>query len=72
MKNEAKRSSFAPLAVLGGLWFINILIVIFGSPFLIYKKIKDLFVKPVKIAPAQTGPNSEKPAYFSPSIDSKL
>jgi len=42
---ENKGSSIGHFAVWAGLWSINILIVIFGSPFLIYKKLRAAFAK---------------------------
>jgi hypothetical protein len=57
--------------ILAGLWFINILIVIFGLPFLIVNKIKGLFTgKTDKFAPREEEANSA--AYLPRQINSKL
>lgn len=45
MKGAANNKSISSALILGGLWFINILIVLFGFPFLIYKKIQELLTK---------------------------
>jgi hypothetical protein len=64
MRNVEKRSLIARFSVLTGLWAINLLIVIFGFPFLIYKKVRDIFIKPVRIAPTEKEPSSKSSQYF--------
>ena len=59
-----KSSSITHLSVLAGLWLVNILIVIFGSPFLIYKKIKGIFLKAVKKTPPNTAAEPKSAQYF--------
>jgi len=69
MQNEGKRHSFGHLSILAGLWFINILILIFGLPFLIYKKVKETFFKPAKKPlPAE---KSKSAQYHPYGINSK-
>lgn len=72
MMDKKPGSSIGHLLVLTGLWFINLLIVLFGFPFLIYKKIKDFcFDKSNK----KEQPPTHKPkptTYFQRQIDSKL
>jgi hypothetical protein len=70
MQSEEKGNSFGHLAVLAGLWFINILILIFGLPFLIYKKVKTTLFKPAK--KPQRAEKSKSAQYLPYGIDSKL
>jgi hypothetical protein len=43
MKGVKNNSSISPTLILTGIWFINTLIVIFGLPFLIYKKVQEIY-----------------------------
>lgn len=58
------RNSVGHFAVLAGLWFINILIVIFSSPFLIYKKLKETFFKKSKHPAPGIETKQKSPRYF--------
>jgi hypothetical protein len=72
MQGAGKSNSFGHLAVLAGLWSINILIVIFGAPFLVYKKLRAaLFKKTKNSAIAKTEPESA-PEYYPCEINSKF
>ena len=70
MQDSEKSNSAGHFAALAGLWFINILIVIFTMPFLIYKTIRDLFIKPPKIAPSEIKTQEKSSRYFPCRIDS--
>ena len=59
-----KNNSIGVFGVLAGLWAINILILIFGSPFLLFKKARELFLKPAKKPPAKPAENPNSPQYF--------
>ena len=59
-----KGNSMGRFAVLAGLWFINILILIFGSPFLIFKKAQRLFSKPAKKPLPNTADQKKSTQYF--------
>jgi hypothetical protein len=72
MKVVEKRNSIGHLAVLTALWFINILIVIFSSPFLIYKKVRQIFLKTEKTSIQNTQTSPEPARYVPCGIDSKL
>lgn len=62
MEGAEKRNSFGHTAVLAGLWFINLLILIFGLPFLIFKKVQELFAQINKKSRPET--KSETARYF--------
>ena len=70
MKSTEKRNSIGHLSVLAGLWFINILILIFGFPFLIYKKVKEIFFKTSHKHPPEK--KSKSSQYFPCEINSKF
>jgi hypothetical protein len=70
MQNLKKRDSIVHLSVLAALWSVNILIVIFASPFLIYKKLRETFFKTPKSVP-QTQTQKSR-SYFPCRIDSKF
>lgn len=72
MQGVEKNNSIGHFAVLAGLWFINLLIVVFGSPFLIFKKIRNIFLRTSKTPPSKTKTKSEAAQYFPCRIDSKL
>jgi len=69
MQSVEKRNIFANLSVLAILWVINLLIVIFGSPFLIYHKVRGIFVKPLKFTPQENPPKTKPARYFPCHID---
>jgi hypothetical protein len=46
--------------------------VVFGSPFLIFKKIRNIFLRTSKTPPSKTKTKSEAAQYFPCRIDSKL
>jgi hypothetical protein len=69
MQNTKKRNSIGHLSVLTGLWFINILILIFGLPFLIYKKLREIFSEPNKNLQQVTKKTKSTP-YFPCRMDS--
>lgn len=64
MESQKKGNSIAHFAVSAGLWFINILIVIFISPFLIYKKLKETFFKKAKNPAPNIETKQKSPRYF--------
>jgi hypothetical protein len=68
MQSAEKRNSIGHLSVLTGLWFINILILIFGFPFLIYKKAKEIYFGTNKNPRQETKPKSA--SYFPCRMDS--
>jgi hypothetical protein len=67
-----KSSSIGHILVLAGLWFVNILIVIFGSPFLLFKKTQELFFKATKKSQPKSATNQKSAQYFPCRIDSNL
>ena len=72
MLDYEKNSSIGQHSVLAALWFINILIVVFGAPFLIYKKLAGIFIKPVKKVEPKPDKNAKSAQYFPCRVDSKL
>jgi len=70
MHGVQNRNSIGHFSVLAALWFINALILIFGFPFLIYKKAVEIFLKTSKKPKSETNPKSAR--YFPCRIDSKL
>jgi hypothetical protein len=68
MQDTEKRSSIGHLAVLTGLWLINLLILIFGFPFLILKKLRELYSETNKNPRRETKPKSAR--YFPCRMDS--
>ena len=72
MQGLEKRNSISHFLVSAGLWFINILIVIFGSPFLIYKVLKKIFFKSAKKPHPQNESNPTSTQYFPNRMDSKF
>ncbi len=70
MQNEENKNSIVHIAVLAGLWFINILIVIFSSPFLIYKKLMEIFFKKAKNSQPQIEAEKTAAQYFPCRSDS--
>jgi hypothetical protein len=54
MQDAEKGNSISHLAVLTAIWSINVLIVIFGFPFLIYKKLKEIFLKTTRHPRSET------------------
>ncbi len=68
MQDAEKRNSIGHLAVLTGLWLINILILIFGFPFLIFKKLQEIYFQTNKNFRQETKPKSAR--YFPCRIDS--
>jgi hypothetical protein len=67
-----KRNSISHLLVLTAIWFINILVVIFGSPFLIYKKAREIFLKTAKNSKPEVQTKQKPARYFPCRIDSKM
>ena len=67
-----KSGSIGHILVLAGLWLVNILIVIFGSPFLLFKKMQELFFKATKKSQPKSATNQNSAQYFPCRIDSKL
>ena len=72
MQGLEKRNSIGHFLVSASLWFINILIVIFGSPFLIYKVLKKIFFKSAKKPQPENKPNPDSTQYVPYRIDSKF
>lgn len=68
MKGVEKRNSISHLAVLTGLWLINLLILIFGFPFLIFKKLQEIYFQTNKKSRSETKPKSAR--FFPCRIDS--
>lgn len=69
MQDFEKSNSIVHFAALAGLWLVNILIVIFTMPFLIYKTIRDIFTKSSKHSPSQIKPKQESSRFFPCRID---
>jgi len=67
MQSTKQKNSIGHLSVLTGLWVINILILIFGFPFLIYKKVKEMFSGTNKNFGQETKPKSA--GYFPCRMD---
>lgn len=70
MKAVKNNHAVSSALILLGLWTINILIVIFSSPFLIYNKIKALLTGSNDQLQIQQSNSST--AYLPRQIDSKL
>jgi len=68
MQGVKNRNTIGHLAVLTGLWFINLLILIFGFPFLIFKKLQEIYFQRNKNSFTETKPKSAR--YFPCRIDS--
>lgn len=69
MQDLENKNSIAHFAALAGLWFINILIVVFAMPFLLYKTIRDAFSKSAKRPPSQVKSQQKPSRYFPCRID---
>ena len=72
MFTNPKNNSKSHFTVLAVLWLVNILILIFGLPFLFFKKMRELFRKPAKNSLPETAAQTSSSQYFSPQINSKL
>ncbi len=74
MQDQKNRSSIAHLVVFAGLWFINTLIVIFGLPFLAYKKMREICSDQSKkqTQAPKIKSESHQTAYLQRQMDSKL
>ncbi len=70
MQYLEKSNSIGHIAALAVLWFINILIVVFAMPFLIYKTIRGLFSKSSKNPPSQIKTQEKPSRYFPCRMDS--
>jgi hypothetical protein len=68
MQDTEKTNSIGHLSVLTVLWIINILILIFGFPFLIYKKVREMYAETNKNRPKESKAKSR--AYFPCRMDS--
>jgi Tfp pilus assembly protein PilO len=64
MKGVKNNGSISYSLVLAGIWLINILIVLFGFPFLIYKKIQEIYVKATKNSRQKIKTKSKAARYF--------
>jgi hypothetical protein len=67
-----KSSSIGHFAVLSILWIVNILIVIFGLPFLLFKKLQEIFLKTAKKSQPKITEKPKSAQYFPCRIDSKF
>lgn len=72
MQSIEKRFSIGHFLVLTGLWVINILILVFGFPFLVFKKIQEVFFKTTKNNRLEAKQSSKSARYFPRQVDSKL
>ena len=72
MQGLEKKYSIGHFSVLAIIWFINVLIVIFGSPFLVYKKLQKIFFKSAKKPLPENKPNAESTQYVPHRINSKF
>jgi len=68
MQSAEKRNSIGQLAVLTSLWLINILILIFGFPFLIFKKLQEIYFQTNKNSSSETKLKAAR--YFPCRMDS--
>jgi hypothetical protein len=64
-----KDSSIGHSLVLILLWFVNILILIFGAPFLIFKKMRDVFFKSAPKSQPKIAAKPESAPYFPCRVD---
>jgi len=67
MQNGEKRNSIGHLSVLTGLWAINLTILFFGIPFLIYKKLQESYIASKKKSSQKTKAKSAR--YFPCHMD---
>jgi hypothetical protein len=72
MQGVQNKNSIGHLSVLTALWFINILVLIFGSPFLIYKKTRGFFSRTTKRSKPEENLKQKSTRYFPCRIDSNL
>jgi hypothetical protein len=72
MQVVQNRNSIGHLSVLTALWFINILIVIFGAPFLIFKKAQEVILKTFTNSGQKEKTKQKSARYFPCRIDSKF
>jgi len=63
MQKYEKNNSIGVFLVLAGLWAINILILIFGFPFLLFKKAQEIFTKSAKKPLKDSAENPNSPPY---------
>ena len=59
-----KNNSTGLFLVLAGLWAINILILFFGFPFLVFKKAQEIFTKSAYKSQKNSAENPKSARYF--------
>ncbi|HEY8561438.1 MAG TPA: hypothetical protein VIL74_13770 [Pyrinomonadaceae bacterium] len=64
MMEKEKSKAIGHFTVLAGLWFVNILIVIFGMPFIVFNKAREKFTKSAKKSLPKTAAETESTHYF--------
>jgi len=64
-----KGSSIGHSLVLFVLWFVNILILIFGAPFLVFKKMRNVFFKTAQKSQTKIAAKPESARYFPCRVD---
>jgi len=69
MKEAKNKRAFSSILILSGLWFINILIVVFGLPFLIINKIREFSA--AKSKRSETREAKKAASYLPCRINSK-
>lgn len=61
-----KNNSIGLFLIFAGLWAVNILILIFGLPFLLFKKVQEIFTKSAKKPQNNSTENPNSGQYFPP------
>jgi hypothetical protein len=64
MLQYEKNNSIGLFLIYAGLWAINLLILIFSMPFLLFKKMREIFAKPSKKPQNNSAENPNSANYF--------